>query len=290
MSLQRQKLVYTIKVVAETWKQGIGMSKREVQQSNQGYSPYVHSYSTFNRYMGIVKEFVSDMKNQGKKRVEDIKYEDVKQWLEAKAFKFTEKTLKINMSALNKYFDTVNRQDISQALRKDYSAIYSKARASSEVLAFSNPERVVNSMRGEQFQAIAKLQLYTGARLGDVKKISVDVAKNQVIIEKSKGGKTRTVSIDANKMNEVVKAHEIIKNLSPQEWKQLRQEYPAEVHRICVKLGERYTGTHAFRASWAIREYQRLIGEGKTEAEALKIVSQELGHERISMSVYYLKK
>ncbi len=285
----RFKLVYTIKAVSEEWKKGIGVSKREIQKANNGHSPLVHSFSTFNRYMGVVKEFVNDMKEAGKRRVEDISYNDVREWLERKAGYCTEKTLKVNMSALGKYFETLERKDISQSIKRDFVDIYSKAKPSGAVEPFTNPQRVINSLRDERFKAVATLQYLTGARLGDVKKITIN--NNTVTINKSKGGKTRNVYInDEERLNRIEQAHNVIKGLSKEEWDTVRKEYPNEVHSVCVKLGERYTGTHAFRVNWAQEEYQRLTAKGMDEVEALKTLSQELGHERLSMSVYYLKK
>ncbi len=287
-SYNRQKLVYTVKVVSEQWKKGIGMSKREIQKANKGYSPYIHSFSTYNRYMGIVKEFVNDMKEAGKRRVEDISYNDVKSWLEHKAGYCTEKTLKVNMSALGKYFETLDRKDISQAIKRDFTDIYSKARPSGGAEPFTNPQRVIDGLRDERFKAVATLQYLTGARLGDVKKININ--GNVITIERSKGGKTREVITDIDRLERIERAHNVIKSLSREEWDKVRKEYPNEVHAVCVKLGERYTGTHAFRVNWAQEEYKRLTANGMSDETALKVISQELGHERISMSLYYLRK
>jgi len=52
-------LTYALKYAAKVLKQGIGISKHSVYKSMGGRSPLIHSYSTFNRYMGIAKEFVN---------------------------------------------------------------------------------------------------------------------------------------------------------------------------------------------------------------------------------------
>ncbi|WP_459895304.1 hypothetical protein, partial [Hydrogenobaculum acidophilum] len=119
-----------VKSVLWQLKQGIGMSRKNIEKSTGRPSPYIHSFSTYTRYAGIMKEFADDMKRQGIKRLVDVQYEHVKAWLEQKTSYCTEKTMKVNMCALEKLFDMVRRNDISDSIRKDFVDMYSKAKAS----------------------------------------------------------------------------------------------------------------------------------------------------------------
>ncbi len=51
--------------------------------------------------------------------------------------------------------------------------------------------------------------------------------------------------------------------------------------------GEVYTGTHSFRVNYAQERFQELINRGLSEYQADKILTQELGHNRVEMSQYY---
>ncbi|WP_459895307.1 hypothetical protein, partial [Hydrogenobaculum acidophilum] len=111
-------------------KQGIGVSRKGIERDTKKPSPFIHSFSIYTRYVGVIKEFADDMKKQGVKRFVDVKYEHVKAWLEHKTSYCTEKTLKVNMCALEKLFSAINRNDISDSIRRDFVDMYSKAKAS----------------------------------------------------------------------------------------------------------------------------------------------------------------
>ena len=65
-------LTYALKYDAKVLKQGIGISKHEIYKRFGSKSPLIHSYSTFNRYMGIAKEFVNRAKEQGVNRLDKV--------------------------------------------------------------------------------------------------------------------------------------------------------------------------------------------------------------------------
>ena len=96
-------LTYALKYAARVLKQGIGISRHEVYRKLGGKSPLIHSYSTFNRYMGVAKEFVNWAKEQGINRLDRVEYEHVRDFLLSKAEYCSMKTLKVNASALRKF-------------------------------------------------------------------------------------------------------------------------------------------------------------------------------------------
>ena len=53
------------------------------------------------------------------------------------------------------------------------------------------------------------------------------------------------------------------------------------------KSGEVYTGSHAFRVSYAVERFEELKAKGLSDEEADSILTQELGHNRLEMSRYY---
>ena len=291
---QKMNINRSLEVVSKVWRLGIGISKREMMRKFGGKTPFVHSYSTFNRYTGIVKEFVNYVREEhGVNRIDKLKPEHINGFLQEKIAKgYSEKTLKINMCALEKYAETIRRKDLSKHIKENYHKFYGKARGYLKTQPFSNPERVINSLKDPAHRTVAELQYRTGARLGDVKKIRINEINKQVVIENSKGGRDRVIDYsDRPDKFERVKElkQELNKHLEKRDWKDIRQSYPEELKNVASALKEVYTGTHSFRVNYAQERFNELLEQGYPEYQADKILTQELGHNRIDMSQYYRK-
>jgi len=283
-------LSYALEYAGEVLKEGIGISKAEVYAENDGRSPYVHSWSTFNRYMGVAKEFVNDMKEMGINRLDKLSYDDVRGWLENKAEYVTEKTMKINMCALEKFFEAVGRQDLSNELRNDFQELYSMANPSGRALPFSDPQSVIDRLKDTSHQLVAELQYLTGARVGDVPKISVDMETQSVRIEGSKGGRDREIDFSdrTDKLERVAELKaELDKHIAERGWQDIRESYYNDLKQAVQSVGEVYSGSHAFRVTYAVERWEELREQGYTEKEADQQLTQELGHNREEMSRYY---
>ena len=283
-------LTYALNYAAKVLKQGIGISKHEVYKRFGGKSPLIHSYSTFNRYMGIAKEFVNWAKEQGVNRLDRVQYEHVRDFLISKAEYCSMKTLKVNASALRKFFETVGREDIAEKIGEDYQEIYSRGRAPGRALAFTHPERVISLLREDVHKVIAELQLLTGARIGDVKKIQVVPEAKKVVILKSKGGRTREIDYsDRSEKFERIKelVGELQRYLKGLSWSSVRESYYRDLRQAVMRSGEVYTGSHAFRVNYVKERLEELKSQGYTEKEALQKIEYEIGHSRIEMSAYY---
>jgi hypothetical protein len=283
-------LTYALKYAAKVLKQGIGVSKHSVYKSMGGRSPLIHSYSTFNRYMGIAKEFVNWAKEQGINRLDKVQYDHVRDFLLSKAEYCSMKTLKVNASALKKFFETVGRVDISVQIKKDYQEIYSQGRNPNRALAFAHPERVISFLKEDVHKVIAELQLLTGARIGDIKKIQVLPEAKKVIILKSKGGRTREIDY-ADRPEKFERIRELTEalneHLKTSSWKSIREGYYKDLRQAVLRSGEVYTGSHAFRVNYVKERLKELKSQGYSEREALQKIEYEIGHSRIEMSVYY---
>ena len=283
-------LTYALKYAAKFLKQGIGISKHEVYKRFGGKSPLIHSYSTFNRYMGIAKEFVNWAKEQGVNRLDKVQYEHVRDFLLSKSEYCSMRTLKVNASALRKFFETVGREDIAERIGEDYQEIYSRGRAPGRALAFAHPERVISLLKEDVHKVIAELQLLTGARIGDIKKIQVLPEEKKVVITKSKGGRTREIDYsDRPEKFERIKelVRELQKYLKDSSWSSVRESYYKDLRQAVYRSGEIYTGSHAFRVNYVKERLRELREKGYSEKEALQIIEYEIGHSRIEMSAYY---
>ncbi len=202
-------------------KNGIGESKHEAKKIHGGRSPKFHSFGTKTRYFGVINDFVEKMYEKSIKRVNHVRREDLIEFLEEKASRTTRNTMRTNMAALRKFFQSSawrERNDLLEAIDKKYHYILDLAMESGEAKPFTNPERVIEKMKQVQNKSIASIQ---------------DAASS---------------------------------------------------------LQESYTGSHSFRVNYAQRRFQELIEKGLSEKEALKIITKELGHNRIRMAKSYVSR
>jgi len=290
---KRSGLTYALKFASDFLKMGFGNSRAEVFKENGRETPYIHSYSTFNRYLGIAKEFVGFAKSNGVNRLDKVDVELVEIFLCNKTrLHRTVKTIKTNLAALKKFFAAVHRPDIVSTLDENYNFYLYKAAASGRTMPFDNPTRVISKIKSPVFQLVAELQVLTAARIGDVKKIDPDESSMKVIIDKSKGGRFRAIDyIDRpEKFQRIVelKNHldKAIKELS---WDFIRKNYYPQLRSAVKRSGDLYTGSHGFRANYATERYEELTEiQGLSRKVALKIITEELGHSRISQARHYI--
>jgi len=279
-------------------KEGIGKSKREQYIKNGGYTPYIHNYKTFTRYYGVAKEFTNFAIEKGINRLDKLNNDIVNEFLSNKIKQgFTRNTIELNISALKKYFNTIGREDLTKYLTDNYYSFTHSAKEGGQVLAFTNAERVIETLRKEEFKIIAKIEYYTGARISDVKKISFDDDNYAIKITSSKGGRDRTLDFSDrveryNQVRELYKEYE--EKVKPIWKKEIKLEYYKDLKYACRKLGEIYTGSHSFRANYAVERWKYLeeqINVGiLTMEQAEKVLTEELGHSRREMAVYYRNK
>ena len=289
---KRSGIAYALKTAAEELKKGIGTKKRITKREHGGQSPLIHSFSTFNRYMGVVKEFVGYCKSKGVNKIYKIDEAILLVFFQERkiAYNLSEKTIKVNLCALENFFDTIGRSDLTEILRSRFTEIYSQGAASGRTEYFGNPEQVIKNLKEEAHRHIAELQYLTGGRIGDVRKIKTNMLFKEVIIDKSKGGKNRR--IDYSDREQVLEridrlCKELAVDIIQRGWQSLREGYYTDLRQAVKFSGEIYSGAHAFRASYARERRDDLINRGVIVKDADLLVSKELGHVRIEMGRYY---
>jgi len=282
---------------------GIGESKRVAKLSHGGVSNKIHSYATRSRYCGIVKDFVEKMRSEGVKRVNQLKEDHVANYLHGKGSWTTEKTMKVNMSALIKFFKVMGREDLVGAIEAHRSSILIKAKRSGQALPFTDPERVIEKLKKPEFKAIARIMHGCGARIDDVPKVvnsfldkerTPAVNLPDITIKKSKGGRNRELHYDdrAGRYEVIREAAAILSDvMKERNWKDIKAEFYQDLRVASDSLGETYSGAHAFRVSYAQERYEQLIEEkGIPRREGLQIVTEELGHNRVGMALGYIRR
>jgi len=184
-----------------------------------------------------------------------------------------------------------------EAIEKNYYYFLDLASESGEALPFSNPERVIEKLKHLHHKAIATIQLLTGARIDDVPKAVESLMnwrKGQrpiIYILKSKGGRNRALNYEdrMEQFNNVLDAVQLLlPSIDEKGWQKIKEGYYPDLKRAVAKRGETYTGSHAFRVNYAQRRLKELLEKRLPEKEALKLLTLELGHNRISMAKGYV--
>jgi len=328
---------YLLGVVKALAKGGIGKSKREMMQATYRAnktreSPYIHSNSTANRYEKVVAKFGDFLKDEmGIKYERDFKNLTIDElevclneyFEKQKAEGLSQNTLEIHISALHKTLTAINR-DTEELFNAENRARWRDGVAQGDNDRYNNPDKIIENLRkiDEVSAAIAELQRLTGARTGDVKKIEINEEDKKITIERSKGGRDRSVYFDRfeEQFEKIKEYKEVLdRALEERKFNEIREEYYDNLRKACRMSEEPYHGAHPFRyefaqetygtiKSWSQEEqesfYRRILEErGKSEEDIKKavesvkerdliaeaIISEELGHSRLDISLHYLK-
>ena len=292
----RSKLRYGIGKAITFFKKGIGVSRRAVTRE-EGNTPYIHSYETLERYVGVINHFADTVLGDVK-RINQITKHNVETHFDNLLSKGgREKTVRVNASALNKLFNAFGRHDLIKYIDENRPTWVGDAMPSSRTAPFTDPYKVVDAMREMAFEAAAIIQLETGSRVSDIKKVVSSVIAHpsleSIIIMKSKGGRNRELDFSdrmaiLSVVLESAKVIQIYLSKNSNDWSSFQINYTKEVHAATRKAGEIYCGTHAFRVNYANERYEKGIEEGEDEADVLKRITEDMGHRRISMAKYYL--
>jgi len=291
------------------------------------YSTY-NSYKTaVSKFADFLKDHCNiKYEPQFMKLTSDKLYQYIDQYFEYQknVKKLSQNTLERHISALSKVLAPIH-PEVRDIFTPDNRAKWRDGVPKQECDRYNNPDRIVENLRetDETYEAIAQLQRLTDARVGDVKKIYVDEEAQRVYIPRSKGGRDRYVYFDYFKEDfEKVKHYKEVldKALQEKSFSEIRKnEYYKALEKACRKSGEPYHGSHAFRYEAVQRRhetisqlpkeeqeayYRRILqdrGQSEKEIEkalnrvrkkdevAVAIISEELGHSRLSISRDYLK-
>ncbi|MDI9562338.1 MAG: hypothetical protein QM235_14305 [Pseudomonadota bacterium] len=290
-------LSYSLVYFANISKLGIKLSKRSVKKEMGCESPFIHSWSTFARYLGVVKEFINFAKNKNVRRLDKLTFEIVYEFLALKSAKCSKSTIKINMCSLEKFFNAVNRHDLKDRLSECFQDIKCTAsKCGNSIKSFDNPTGLLNKIEASSplSSIVARIQYITGARIHEVRS-NVSISGTDVII-KGKGGKVRTLDFshrlddlrELGSLQDELKVHS--KGVNWKKYFQMRgSTYHNKVRQACRSMQDEYNGAHGLRANYAQNLEKKLEQQVLTDVEIEKIITRELGHERIKMARHYLR-
>jgi len=326
-----------INTAKELFEMGKGKSKHQAflesyERDRTRQSQAIHSYSTFCTYTEVVAKFGDFLYEKGVKYESNFReltadkvYEYIDEYFEKqKTDGLSKKTLQKHISALAKILPHIN-PELKKFFNADNRMRWRNGKEPQDCDRYNNTDKILENLRkiDETSYAIAMIQLKTGARVGDVKKLTLDEENKRVFFPRSKGGRDRFVYFDRFQEDfETVKQCKQIldRALEQKRFSEIREnEYYQALRKACRKAGEPYHGSHAFRyqfaqelyekiKEWAPQEqeeyYRRILRDrGKSEKEIKKamnsvkekdavaeaIVSESLGHSRLDISRQYLK-
>lgn len=291
----RAGMTYALTYFSKLARLGNDMSRREITRATGELSPFIHGWDTFNRYMGICKEFVIFCRDQGANRLHRLHYETVECFLMKKIEKGNARsTIEVNICALQKFFNAVSRVDLRDRLSNDYQRFKYLAREGRTIHAFDEPKKLIEKIekRDKLSAVIAKLIHMTGARIHELRTMNIG---DETITIKGKGGKKRVLdfSYRFQELAQIKNLMAILKELSKGvDWQAYCQQagsaYQAHVKAGCRSLGDEYAGAHGLRANYAQELRKKLKDGGFSREEIELIITRDLGHERRSMARHYL--
>ena len=168
---------------------------------------------------------------------------------------------------------------------------------------FENPKAVITRLESNsqfEFILIARIQHEGGARCREACRVtkeqlhgvSRDVfsgqMRGQIHLTDTKGGKPRTIQVSTElyaKLEEAMLSQGGVLHV-------LMGSYARAIRTTARMAGETLGGTHAFRYCFARRRYKELTapaGLGLSHEAAIQQISWEMGHERATITMLYLR-
>ncbi|MDD5052096.1 MAG: hypothetical protein PHO27_05110 [Sulfuricurvum sp.] len=160
--------------------------------------------------------------------------------------------------------------------------------------AYNNPELLIASLSDPAHQLAARIQYEGGARIEGVALIKAEQLQGTVFdsitnqekafyISKEKGGKCGPVSINCETYNllmEYIKRH--------RHFKINRQHYWNDLKQAAILCKENTESSHGLRWNFAKRRMFEYAQAGHSYLDSLKQVSNEMKHNRASITEHYL--
>jgi integrase len=160
--------------------------------------------------------------------------------------------------------------------------------------AYSNPELLIGNLLNPLHQLAALIQLQGGARIEGVALIKYEQLKGRkidsitncekgILHTKEKGGKVGDVLISLDTYKKLEKYLEEFSK-----FKINRQAYYNDIKQSAITLNENPEGSHGFRWNFAKRRMFEYSKANCTYEECLLEVSNEMKHNRASITQHYL--
>jgi len=296
----------TAELTKVTFQEGVKKEDR-VNPSHPHYQK-IASYNTMKSYRDIWNNFLNYLKEHWQlKDCEKIEQEHILAYIDYKIEYYPSKQY------LQKIVSALGKLEI--ALTKYTQAKYDDDRAYDFSIrnfvlkesidlgmvsnnyhnrAYKNPIHLISDLEHPLHKIAAQIELEGGARIEACTLIhqeqllgyemdEITGCKKGVIFTKEKGGKEGNIYISVKTYN-LLLSH--IKENSV--FRINRAKYMQDIRKTCKKLKINPEGSHGLRWNFAKRRLVEYAKAGYTYEQSLKLVSQEMKHNRASITEHYI--
>lgn len=294
---------------------GIGISKSKhrnetglTSENNRNYSDKNHSFGSQGNFENFVTDLCSFAKEQGFQnsaiRVDTLTGETFKAYLQDKILNggrdgkgITQKVVSNIVSEAQKLSIAIssleaekNHRESKFATKEELIKIKEELRPTARKAIHVNralnnnvAEKIINSITDEKAQIAATLQLRAGLRESEAIKIKSWQVSDKIDIQ-GKGGFHRDALVSKEMYEKI--ANYIVNTGS---FSISRSSYEKELKAAFEANGVKYEGTHSLRYTFAQNSFIDKVNAGIESREALRQVSEEMGHHRPDITLTYLK-
>jgi len=318
---------YLIKnTLDELYELGKGTKKGQLQRQMQKLtgrreSYFIHTSTTKVRYERAMMRFCDYLEECGIKRDKHLNRISTQQLKEIvdNYFKeladegFSKGTIKIHIAAMEKSLAVI-RPDIRDYLMNDERRIgwWSAGQESKKGDSYVDADAIRECL-DEQHRMIAEAQSLAGFRVREIARAEVNREEHTITIHSGKGGRSRTLYFNHRK-EDFEKLADLIEKLQNEEYEKKLKDYYEDIKSACEETGQEYNASHSFRYEYAQQRIEELRNnkeelrdllekynaneetkkcldnENEIDKAADYVLTQELGHNRLSMSKYYYRR
>jgi hypothetical protein len=255
----------------------------------------IHSSLTLGRYKSTWRDYLSYCRTEGNYGKDPRNYPaaSVSDYMQHRIDTgCSANTLQSIGSALGKWAAAADRAYGGTRVQ-DWAKPITEARAlgravcprlDQETRAFGNPQAVIAAMTDPRAQLAATIQLETGLRSMNVCKLQLN--SDGSLFVRSKAGYTCPHFAISGKISAELRA---LADTQGRVNLIAYKPYIANIQAACAAVGEKYTGSHAFRHNYAQNRFCELRGQGLSVDRAKMQVSEELFHHRLDVVDKYLR-
>ena len=322
----RNRVRYLVKsILDDLYFLGKGTKKGQLERQMQELkgirqSYFIHSSTTKVRYERALMRFCDYLEEHCIKRESHLRKTSTEElqnlinnyFHELAEEGYSKGTIKIHIAALEKSL-TVIRPDIRDFFNDENRVRWwSAGEEQKKGNSYNDPGAIRENLE-ETHKMIAEAQALGGFRVREIARAEVNRQEKTITIHNAKGGRTRTLYFE-HREEKFEKLADLIEKLQEQEYEKKLKDYYEDIKRACEETQQEYNASHSFRYEYAQNRIEELR-ENKEELRDLLdkynadketkeaandentidravdfVLTQELGHNRLSMSRYYYKR
>ena len=159
---------------------------------------------------------------------------------------------------------------------------------------YTDPRSLISAIRSEPARLVASIQLESGLRITAAANITADQLRGMV--------KDKYTGEERGQIQYICKGGAVLKGtvsqatyaalqshiLNKGELRLDHKSYRAELKAAAVTTGQVFNSSHGLRWNYAQVRYADLLGRGIAHEKCLGVVSEEMGHHRISITEHYV--